>query len=71
MKAKTVWVVGIKRRFFRSWEICGIFNVESKAIQACVSAQHFIGPVQIGVNYGSQSREWKGAYYPLKKVTNE
>ena len=63
-----VWIMGqIKSdEEYKRWEFMGIFTTEAKAIAACTTERHFIGPAGVNVRQSDDTLKWEGAYYPLR-----
>ena len=59
-----LWIVG-KVVESSEWEFDGVFDSEEKAIAACKSENHFIGPAILNKEIPEDCVEWSGAYYPL------
>jgi hypothetical protein len=60
-----VWVVGkLLSRDQRHWEFCGVFSSEQRALEACTTGQHFLGPATLDQRLPDETGEWPGAYYP-------
>jgi len=49
----------------KEWEFMGVFTSEEKAIEACTTDLHFIGPATLDERCPDATLEWEGAYYPL------
>lgn len=66
MDNSTMYVVGqaFPDEGPKAWELVGIFNDESAADAACLSVQHFVGPMQMNNAIHGPPIEWVGAYYP-------
>lgn len=60
-----LWIVG-KVVEGSEWEFDGVFDSEEKAIAACKSENHFIGPATLNKEIPEDCVEWVGAYYPLE-----
>ena len=63
-----VWVVGKVTDDCPSWEFEGVFSSRVKAIQACTTANHFVGPADLDAVIPAESVEWPGAFYPLREL---
>lgn len=48
------------------WCIKGVYSTEAKAVAACTTANHFVGPMRLDA-LGNDNNEshWPGSYYPL------
>lgn len=46
------------------WELVGVFDDESKAVDACTTRTHFVGPADLNVRQPDETVEWPGHYYP-------
>ncbi len=69
-----LWVVGeVKNPDMGCdiWEFCGVFDTEKKAIAACTSGDHFIGPVDLNFLIPNPTEDWPNSYYPLVKDENK
>ncbi len=65
-----LWIVG----FFRDpecnevggiWEIVGVYDSESKAVEACKDWRYFVGPMELNFTAPVDKTEWPGSYYPI------
>jgi hypothetical protein len=61
-----LWIVG-KRIPGMSWEFCGVFDDEKKAVSACLDKRYFVGPATLNALIPDESTIWRGAYYPHSK----
>lgn len=48
----------------RGWEFQGVFSDEAKALAACTSRFHFVGPAVLDQALPDATVSWDGAYYP-------
>lgn len=62
-----VWVAGKWIVFPGGWELHGVFDSEEKAIAACHSRIHFIGPVELNLELPDITVDWPGLYYPMSR----
>jgi hypothetical protein len=60
-----VWLVG-KAYHDGSMDIQGVFNTERRAIDACKTENHFVGPMRMNFEYQGEKTEWADAYFPLR-----
>lgn len=49
------------------WDLCGVYSSISMAEKACVTPQHFVGPIKLNNDLPMETTKWEGAYYPLHK----
>ena len=62
---ESLWIVG--REFdYNAWEFCGVFSTKQKALDACATREHFIGPATLDERLPDMRITWPGAYYPLR-----
>ncbi len=64
-----LWIVGevfIEENENWNWGFTGVFETEEKAVAACITSAHFIGPANLNERLPDEE-EWEGAYYPLAK----
>lgn len=59
-----LWVVGKTVDRHWSWEILGVFSSKEKAVAACSTARHFVGPAEID-NPMPDGKPWPGVWHPL------
>ena len=61
----TLWVMGNLVGGPECWTMGGVFDSERKAIDACQTANDFIGPVTLNEQAPCEPTPWPGAYFPL------
>lgn len=49
----------------KAWEFQGVFSDEAKAIAACTSPRHFIGPAVLDCTLPDATVPWDGAHFPV------
>ena len=60
-----LWVVGRNNDDSgKDWDFQGVFDTEDKAVAACISPMHFVGPVELNQTIPEESSEWPDSYYP-------
>ena len=64
-----LWVVGQVHP--GSMDIQGVFNTERRAIDACKTENHFVGPMRMNFEYSQETTEWADAYFPLRTKRGE
>ncbi len=47
-----------------AWEMVGIFDNEEKAVEACKTVDHFIGPLLLNENI-EDGKDWPGVRWPV------
>lgn len=65
-----LWIVGKvpQRTQNTQWEHVGVFSTELKALAACTSEFHFIGPVKLDEAAPTERTQWPGAYFPKARL---
>ena len=63
-----VWIMGqIKNEEeYLQFEFMGVFTSEEKAVAACTSDLHFIGPAVLDERHPDETIAWEGSYYPIR-----
>lgn len=46
------------------WQFQGVFDDIALAEKACLTVNHFVGPVNINEQLPEEASEWRGAYRP-------
>lgn len=59
-----LWIVGVVIHP-NEWAFAGVFDSEAKAIRACKSPLHFVGPARLNYTVPAETVEWPGCYFPL------
>lgn len=60
-----LWVVGqLLENDKHSWQVVGIFDSKEKADAACVTTDHFFGPLELNKNVGEPVVDWPDSVYP-------
>lgn len=59
-----LWIVG--RIHDGTWDFQGVFSDELAAASACADDSYFVAPSFLNQRLGDGSKEWEGAYFPLK-----
>jgi len=59
-----LWIVG-KTTNWPVWEFQGVFDDYNKALDACKTNNHFVGPATLNEVLSEETTYWPGAYYPL------
>lgn len=76
MTENTLWIVGkviaqsskdLHGYVDSEWDFHGVFDCESKAVNACHNETYFIGPTELNKAWSKEKVEWVGAYYPVSK----
>jgi hypothetical protein len=57
-----LWVVG--EELLHWWRFHGIFDKEEAAVNACKTADYFVGPVTLNEEIPDETVYWPGAYKP-------
>jgi len=60
---KHIFIVGRKDPEPRAWEFIGAFDIESDAVAACTTEDHWVAPVEMNKNCETGT-SWPGGYYP-------
>ena len=63
----TYWVCGEKhghKKDLTIWTIVGVFDEKPKAINACTTKSHFIGPLKLNERLPDGVTTWPDCYYP-------
>jgi hypothetical protein len=47
------------------WEFQGVYDSEEKALSACISPNHFIGPAALNKSLPDETQQWPGCIYPV------
>lgn len=63
MPEQTVYLVG-KNFTDKQWEVVGIYTTREKAIAACLTADYFVGPIELDFTAQEEAREWPGSFIP-------
>jgi hypothetical protein len=64
----TAWICGKviqETPLGQIWDFQGLYTSKDKAIEACKTKNHFIGPAVLNDPVPENQHEWPGAYYPL------
>jgi hypothetical protein len=66
-----LWVCGKIRAVYHNkkgvvWDIQGVFDSETLAIDACKTGEHFIGPITLNKRLPEKGTQWPGCYFPKK-----
>jgi hypothetical protein len=61
--SQKLFIVGRKDLEPRAWEFIGVFDDEAKAVAACITDDHWVGPVTLNENVETGTG-WPGAWYP-------
>ncbi len=64
MKDQNVFLVGRWNDDCTMWEVMGIFEDESDAVDECTTSKDFVGPIPLNKSLPDKT-EWPGAYYPI------
>jgi hypothetical protein len=61
-----VFVVGVNfpKESQRVWEFVGVFTTKEKAVAACTSPNHFVGPVLLNKRAPEETVSWPDSWYP-------
>lgn len=67
-----LWVCGKVRKVYTEklvvWDLQGVFDSETQAVNACKTDQHFVGPVLLNEELPEEGVQWPGAYFPNKGI---
>ena len=68
MPNRTVYIVGVVDAvILQAWEVVGVFTSRERAVAACSSDRHFVGPMRVNIEWPDPSCEWAGLWYPLRE----
>lgn len=59
-----MFIVGQLKETGPSWEFTGVFDTEEKAVAACTTGYHFMGPVKLNELFPYNTVKWPDAHYP-------
>jgi len=54
-----------------TWLLIGIYDSEERAVKACTTGNHFVGPMNLNETLPDEEEDWNGAYYPLDNIKEE
>ena len=70
MPNRMVYIVGeVDEVNLKAWDVVGVFTSEARAVEACSSEHHFVGPMRLNVIWSEPACEWAGLWYPLREDT--
>ena len=68
MPNRMVYIVGeVNDVVLKAWDVVGVFTSEARAVEACTSEDHFVGPMRLNMIWPEPSVEWYGLWYPLRE----
>ena len=59
-----LWIVG-RVHYKKEWEFIGVYSNEQRAVAACTTDWHFVGPVTLNETLPDGPGSWPGSYFPM------
>lgn len=60
---KPLWIVGRRNGKRTFWQIVGVFSDRERAVRACVTGDHFTGPLLLD-RTDQEGEDWEGVFFP-------
>jgi hypothetical protein len=64
-EVQELYIVGLADEPNDCWHFIGVFDAEQKAVDACTTKDHFVGPAILNERLPDAPEPWPGGYYPL------